>query len=53
MSSVRQHPIYFVLDFFLICAFAPVTEGMVAFLLKFRNRIPYINRHLQFILRLD
>ena len=39
MSSVRQHPICFVPVFFFICAFAPATEGMRAFSLKFRDRI--------------
>ena len=40
MSSVRQHSIYFVPVFFLLCAFAPATEGMGAFLLRLHDRIP-------------
>ena len=49
MSSVRQRRSYHVLVSMFIFALAPATEGMAVFLLKFRDRIPYINRKLKFM----
>jgi len=34
MSSVRQHPIYFVPVFLFIFALAPATEGIIVFILS-------------------
>ena len=50
MSSVRQDPIYFVPVFLFLFILAPATEGMVVFILKFRDHISHINRKLKFIL---
>ena len=50
MSSVRQHSIHFVPVFLFICALAPVTEGMVGFLLKLRECVSCINRHFKIVL---
>lgn len=46
MSSMRQHPIYFVAVLLFNFALAPATEGMVVF----SDRTPYIYRQLKFIL---
>ena len=46
MPSVRYH----VLVSMFIFVLAPATEGMVVFLLKFRDCIPNSNRQLKFIL---
>ena len=50
MSSVRQNSIHFVPVFLFICALAPATERIAGFLLKFRDRVPHINRQLKIAL---
>ena len=50
MSSVSQHPIYFVPVLLFIFALAKATEGIVVLFLKLSDCIPYIYRQLKFIL---